>query len=251
MIFQLPHAIFAVSVFTAILPGMSASFAAGDSASYGTLLSRGIRLNAVVILPAALGYIALAVPIVRLLFERGAVDPAEARLVASILVAFSVGMFPFSLFQLLLRAFYAMQDTRTPALINVGAVTVNIVANLALVFALDLGVQGLALGYAAAYAFAATLSLVVIRRRVGRLDGRATLGTIARVVAASVASAAAARLVADAVGRAVGIASVSGQAIQVFAGVTTGVLVFVASALILRIEEVDTVKRAIMARFHR
>ena len=251
VIFQLPHAIFAVSVFTAILPGMSASFAAGDLASYGTLLSRGIRLNAVVIVPAALGYIALALPIVRLLFERGAVDPAEARLVASILVAFSVGMFPFSLFQLLLRAFYAMQDTRTPALINVGAVAVNIVANLALVFALDLGVQGLALGYAAAYTFAATLSLVVIRRRVGRLDGRATLGTIARVVAASLASAGAARLVADAVGRAVGTASVSGQAIQVFAGVTTGVLVFIASALILRIEEVDTVKRAIMARFHR
>jgi hypothetical protein len=92
---------------------------------------------------------------------------------------------------------------------------------------------------------------VIIRRRVGRLDGRATLATIARAVAASVASAAAARLVADAVGRAVGTASVSGQAIQVFAGVVMGVLVFVASALILRIEEVDTVKRAIMARFHR
>jgi putative peptidoglycan lipid II flippase len=179
------------------------------------------------------------------------VDPAEARLVASILVAFSVGMFPFSLFQLLLRAFYAMQDTRTPALINVGAVAVNILANLALVFAFGLGVQGLALGYAAAYTFAAALSLVVIRRRIGRLDGRAILGTIARVLAASVASAAAARLAADAVGRAVGTANVSGQAIQVFAGVITGVLVFVASALILRIEEVDTVKRAIMARFHR
>jgi putative peptidoglycan lipid II flippase len=251
VIFQLPHAIFAVSVFTAILPGMSASFAAGDTAGYRTLLSRGIRLNAAVILPAALGYIALAVPIVRLLFERGAVDPGEARLVASILVAFAVGMFPFSLFQLLLRAFYAMQDTRTPALINVGAVTVNLLANLALVFALGLGVQGLALGYAAAYAFAAALSLLLIRRRLGSLDARAILSTIARVLVASAASAGAAWVVSDAVSRAVDTGAVSGQALQVSAGVITGVLVFVVAALILRIEEVDTVKRTVMARFHR
>lgn len=251
VLFQLPHAIFAVSVFTAILPGMSSRFASGDLAGYRALLSRGIRLNATVIVPAALGYIALAGPIVRLLFERGATGPAEAGLIASVLVAFSIGMLPFSLFQLMLRAFYAMQDTRTPALINIAAVTVNTVANLLFVFVLDLGVQGLALGYAVGYAFAATAAIVIVRRRAGRLDGRRTLGTVARVSVAAAIGAVAARLVADAIARGLGISAVGEQAVQVFGAVLAGMLVFGISALILRIEEVDTVRRTVMARFRR
>jgi putative peptidoglycan lipid II flippase len=251
VIFQLPHAIFAVSVFTAILPGMSARFAAGDLPRYRGLLSHGIRLNAAVIIPAALGYIALSIPIVRLLFQRGAVGPGDVRLIASVLVAFSIGMFPFSLFQLMLRAFYAMQDTRTPAIINIAAVTVNTLANLLLVFALDLGVQGLALGYAVAYLFAAGASLVILRRRTGRLDERRILGTILRVTVAAAVTAVAARLVAEALGRIVGVAGIGSQAVQVFGAVLAGMLVFAVAALILRIEEVDTVRRTVMARMRR
>jgi putative peptidoglycan lipid II flippase len=251
VLFQLPHAIFAVSVFTAILPGMSSRFAARDLAGYRSLLSRGVRLNATIIVPAALGYIALAGPIVRLLFERGATGPAEARLIASVLVAFSLGMLPFSLFQLMLRAFYAMQDTRTPALINFAAVGANIVANLLFVLVLDLGVQGLALGYAVGYAVAAAASIVIVRRRTGRLETRRTLATVARVTAAAAVAAIAARLVADAIGRSLGTAAAPQQAVQVFGAVLVGMLVFGISALILRIEEVDTVRRTVTARFRR
>ena len=70
------------------------------------------------ILPAALGYVALALPISRLLFEHGHAQLVDARLIASTLRAFAVGLPFFSTFQLLTRTFYAMQDTRTPALVS-------------------------------------------------------------------------------------------------------------------------------------
>ena len=84
-------------------------------------LSQGLRATTAIVIPASLGYLALARPIVRLLLEHGVTTPASGDLVAGVLVAFALGLFPFSLCQLLLRAFYAMQD-RTPALVNIAAI---------------------------------------------------------------------------------------------------------------------------------
>jgi putative peptidoglycan lipid II flippase len=122
IVFQLPHSIFAVSIFTALLPAMSSRWTERDVAGFRALLSQGIRTTAAILLPAALGYIVLGHEIVRLLFEHGVAGPASGELIANILAFFAIGLFPFSLFQLLLRAFYSMQDTRTPALINIAAV---------------------------------------------------------------------------------------------------------------------------------
>jgi putative peptidoglycan lipid II flippase len=249
ILFQLPHAIFAVSVFTALLPRMSARWAEGDVAGYRSLLGEGIRLTAAVLIPASFGYLALSLPITRLLFAYGNTSEASAELIASALVPFALGLFPFSLFQLLLRAFYAQKDSRTPALINIAAMTVTTGMNLFLYFVVDLGVQGLALGFSIGYWFATTVALVVLRRRIGRLEGRRTLDTVGRVVVASALTGAAAWAVATWIGEAVDLTSFGGRALQVFSAVGVGVLVFVGAALILRIDEVDTVKRTLTARF--
>jgi putative peptidoglycan lipid II flippase len=251
VVFQLPHAIFAVSIFTAVLPGMSSRWADGDLAGYRSLLSQSIRANAAIIIPSAFGYIAIALPIVRLLFQHGETGASDARLIASALVPFAIALFPFSLFQLLLRAFYAMQDTRTPALINIGAALVSVLVNLALVYGAGLGVQGLALGYAAGYTFASVVSLALIRRRTHGLDGRRTLVTIAKVLVAGACTALAARLAATGVAASISAVGTAGRALQVLAAVAAGVLVFAIAALILRIEDVDTIRRATMARVRR
>ncbi|HXJ64407.1 MAG TPA: murein biosynthesis integral membrane protein MurJ, partial [Actinomycetota bacterium] len=169
ILFQLPHAIFAVSVMTALLPALSAHWANRETDSFRDLLGRGIRLTALAVVPSALGYIALAGPISRLVFEHGRTDAAGAAQIAGVLRIFAVGLFAFSTFQLLLRAFYSMQDSRTPALVNVAAVTVNTVVNIALFH--WLGARGLAVGYVAAYTFGAVVLAVLIRRRVGGLGG--------------------------------------------------------------------------------
>ncbi len=251
ILFQLPHAIFAVSIFTALLPAISERWTAGDVDGFRAYLGQGMRATAVVIVPAALGYLVLSRPVVRLLLEHGVVTPRSGRLVADILVAFAVGLFPFSAFQLLLRAFYAMQDTRTPALVNVASLVVNVIANVVLFFAFDLGVQGLALGHAASYAVGSALLLVLIRRRLGGLDGRSMLPVLGRVVVAAAATACAAWLVATGLAEWVGTATLGEQALQVLAAVGAGLVVFLVAATLLRIEDVTNVRRQLAGRWRR
>jgi putative peptidoglycan lipid II flippase len=251
ILFQLPHAIFAVSIFTALLPAMSSRWAADDVDGYKDLLAQGIRATATILIPAALGYIVLARPIVRLLLEHGETLPASGDLVAEVLVYFSIGLFAFSAFQLLLRASYAMQDTRTPALLNVAAVAINIGANLLFIEVFDMGIPGLALGHATSYVFASTALFLLIRRRIGGIGGRRILASLARVVVAGAATAATAWVVAEAFDAWLGTTSLGTQAVQVLGAVAAGLLVFVASAAALRIEEVDLVRRQVVAGFRR
>jgi putative peptidoglycan lipid II flippase len=251
ILFQLPHAIFAVSIFTALVPAMSGRWADGDVEGFRRLLSQGIRTTAAIVIPAALGYLVLARPIVRLLLEHGVATPASGDLVADVLVAFSLGLFPFSAFQLLLRAYYAMQNTRTPALVNAAAVTINVVVDLVLFFGFDLGVQGLALGHATSYVFGSIALLLLIRRRLQGIDGARVLGTLGRTLLAGAATAAAAWLVARWLGTTVGTATLPEQSIQVFAAVAAGLVVFIAASTAMRIEEVDAVRRHLVARWRR
>jgi putative peptidoglycan lipid II flippase len=250
ILFQLPHAIFAVSIFTALLPAMSSRWTARDLPGFRDLLSQGIRATAVILIPAALGYLVLARDIVRLLLEHGVADtPESGDLVAEVLVFFAIGLFAFSAFQLLLRSSYAMQDTRTPALVNVAAVALNVLVNLVFFFVLDLGVPGLALGHAVSYVFASIVLLVVVRARIGSLDGRRIVRSLGRVVVAGLATSAAAWLVARGIGEWLGTTTIGAQAIQVLTAVTVGLAVFLASAAALRIEEVTMVRRQVTARW--
>lgn len=251
ILFQLPHAIFAVSIFTALLPAMSSRWAADDVDGYKDLLAQGIRATATILIPAALGYIVLARPIVRLLLEHGAATPASGDLVAEVLVYFAIGLFAFSAFQLLLRASYAMQDTRTPALLNLAAVAINVGANLLFFKVFHMGVPGLALGHATSYVFASTTLFLLIRRRIGGIGGRRILASLGRVLVAGVATAATAWVVAEAFDAWLGTTVLGTQAVQVLGAVAAGLLVFVASAAALRIEEVDMVRRQVVAGFRR
>jgi putative peptidoglycan lipid II flippase len=249
ILFQLPHAIFAVSILTALLPAMSSRWAAEDLDGYKALLSQGIRATATILIPAALGYLVLAKPIVRLLLENGETTAASAELVSEVLFAFAIGLFAFSAFQFLLRASYAMQDTRTPALVNVAAVTVNVLVDLLFFFVLDLGVPGLALGHAVSYWFASTVLLLLIRRRIGPIGGRRILASLVRIVVAGLATAAVAWLVAEGFERWLGTMTIAARTAQVLGAVVAGLAVFVASAAALRIEEVGLVRRQIGARW--
>jgi len=251
IVFQLPHSIFAVSIFTALLPAMSSRWTERDVAGFRALLSQGIRSTAAILLPAALGYIVLGREIVRLLFEHGVAGPASGELIANILAFFAIGLFPFSLFQLLLRAFYSMQDTRTPALINIAAVGLNVGVNLLYFFTFHLGVRGLALGHATAYAFASVAALVLLRRRLGGLDGRTVWASVGRAFVAALATGGVAWAVARAMGHVVDPAGLGGAAAQVLVAVAAGLLAFGVAARILHMDEVDSVRRHLLARWRR
>jgi len=251
ILFQLPHAIFTVSIVTALLPALSSRWADRDVPGFRSLLARGIRATAVILLPAAFGYIAIGREIVRLLLENGQTEAASGDLVAGVLASFAVGLFFFSSFQLFLRAFYSMQDTRTPALVNIGALVVNVGMNLLLVLGLGLGVRGLALGHAASYVFAAVVAYLVLRRRLGGLPERDIVSSLGRTLVVALATALAAWLTAHLVEAWLGTATLTSRVALVVIPVAVGLAVFLIGALIFRIEEVDTVRRQLLSRRRR
>ncbi len=245
ILFQLPYAIFAVSIFTALIPAMSGRWADRDLDALRRLLSQGLRMTALIVLPAAAGYLVLAEPITRLLLGHGHFHAVD--LTAKTLEAFALGLLFFAAFQLLTRTFYSMQDSRTPALVNVVSASVNLGLDVLYVNGLNLGVQGLALGHASTYVFSTVVSVILLRRRLGSIDGARVLASVARIAIA----AAAAALAAWAVWRLLGAEAeaVAWQALQVAAAVVAGVLAFLGAALMLRIEEVDVLRKQLTARW--
>jgi putative peptidoglycan lipid II flippase len=247
--FQLPYAIFAVSIMTALLPSLSSRWSAGDRDTFRAQLSRGIRGTAFIVVPAAFGYLALAAPIVALLLQRGVMGTASTDLLAAVLQVFSIGLFSFCVFQLELRAFYAMQDTRTPALINLFAVGINTVADL--IFVRSFKVEGLALGHATAYTFAAITGAVILRRRLGGLEGRRLGMALAQIALGGALAGAAAFGVSRAVAAMLGTASRGAQLLQVGGGVAAGVAVFLGAAIAFRMPELALVRRMVAERRRR
>ena len=249
--FSLPHAIVAVSIFTALIPGMADRWTVEDRAGVRDLFSRGFRDTMIVMIPAAAGYVVLAGPIVALLAGHGAVRGVELPVLAHILAGFAIGLPFFSAFQLMTRTLYAMHDSRTPALVNIGVAVVNISADLLLAFAWHRGVTGLALGHAVSYVFGSALLFVIVRRRLQGADERRIGATIAKTLLAAVVTAAAAAGVSAAVGIVLDVDRTFARLVQVTASVAAGVLVFLACALIFGIHEVDEVKEALLGRLRR
>lgn len=140
---ELPIGVFAVAISTVIFPLISRFAAAGDLPGVAAAYRKGMRLILVLNVPAAVGLAVLATPIIRLLFQRGAFEPADTALMQPVLIVYACGLPFFSFVNLVLRAFYAQKDTTTP----VRAAILSFAVNLALSAALmrPLGTVGLAI----------------------------------------------------------------------------------------------------------
>ena len=246
--FQLPHGVVAVSVMTALLPPLSEQAVAADWPAFRATLARGIRLTAAVLLPAALGYLALAGPIVRLLLEHGVVTEESTSLLVPVLMVFVLGLVPFSTFQLVLRAFYALQDTRTTFRVNLVSVGVNVVVDLLLFNLLPVRwkIPGLAFGHVSSYTVGSALLLYLLSRRIGGLGGFRIMAAVGRMLVAGLVMLGATLLIVRAVAAAIdpGLAR---DLVTVVAGVAVGAATYLATARLLRVEELslllDVVRR--------
>jgi putative peptidoglycan lipid II flippase len=174
---------------TTITPELARAANARDFANMRSQFETGLRYLILVVLPASIAYVVLAQPIVGIL-AHGAFSPRDAHVTADTLQLLAIGLLPFSVYLYVLRGFYALQDTRTPFLVNCFENGLNIV--LALVLFPSLGVQGLALAYAGAYLVAAVVALVLLRRRIGGGAGRTTVQMTVRAAIAGVVLALAA-----------------------------------------------------------
>ncbi|MQA78263.1 MAG: murein biosynthesis integral membrane protein MurJ [Streptosporangiales bacterium] len=240
-VFSLPHAIVAVSVITALLPRMSSHAADGRFGLVRSDLSTGIRLAAVLIVPAAVALVALGRPVGVTIFSLGFYSADNAGYTGLVIAAFAFGLIPFSIFQLMLRVFYALQDTRTPALVNMLGTAVTIALGIGCYLVLPhQGVMiSLALAYGVGYLVNTLVAAAILRRRLGGIDGRRVVGVLARMVAAAVPGGVLAWLATLGLTQLLG----DGKTTAVICVVVGGLLVlgsFLALARALRVTEVAT-----------
>ena len=235
--FQLPYGIAAVSIMTALSPRMAAQAVDGDDRAFASSVAGGIRALGLVMLPATAAYLALARPLLSTLLEHGVVSSSSSELLARMLQMFAIGLLPFSLFLLFLRAFYARQDARTPMLVNLVLNAVFIGATVALFPSLD--VRGLALAHSLCYVAGAVLAGRLLSRRVGGLQLASAAAVLARVALASALAGVAMVVI---VGR------FDHDLVQLVAGGLAGAVVFVAACRVLRVDDLGDMVRMLLRR---
>lgn len=164
-LFTLPYGVIALSVSTVIFPMMARQVELGNVSEMKATLSRALGPVIFLSLPAAVGLYAFRTPIVQVLFELGSFDEESTRLVAGALAYFALGLLGWAVIEAITRAFYALHDTRTPVVIAVSAVGLNIALSYFLVD--PLGYQGLALAFSVASSIEAALLVLVLWSRIG------------------------------------------------------------------------------------
>jgi putative peptidoglycan lipid II flippase len=160
--FQLPHALLAVSIMVTFEPLLGRADSRGDRTGFNTQLLLGFRLIALLIIPAAVGYLALPKGLDARTFTATG-DLGKALGLSGIIAAFALGLPGFSTYLYALRGFYAMKNTKIPFVINCGENAINIAT--AVVFVRWWGVVGLALSFSLAYTVSAMIAVVVLTRR--------------------------------------------------------------------------------------
>lgn len=247
--FQLPYAIVAVSVITALLPRMSGHAAEGKTDLVRDDFSSGLRLSSVLVIPGAALMLALAPDIVNALFAHGNTSPADAAVIGRIMQMLAVALVPFSIYQLMLRVFYAYRDTRTPALIAIGTVATNIAT--AYLAYLTLPTEDIVVGIAGAFVVTNTVGVIlcgiVMRRRLGRIDAGRIIVSHVKMLAAAGPLAAFALGCHVLLEKWAGTGLVSSLAALVIGGLGGGLL-YLATARVLRIPEVETMLSTLGAR---
>ena len=183
----LPHGIFVMSLVTVLFPRMAELYAAGERIAFRDTALRAVRMVVFVTLPLAVSLAILRVPVIRLLYERGAFEATSTALIAAPLLIYLTSSVAFAASEPLVRAFYAMQDTRTPVYVALATIALNITLAYASVRWTTWGAAGLALAFSVANNAEALVLLVLLRRRLGADDSRLLL----RSFAASAVSAAA------------------------------------------------------------
>jgi putative peptidoglycan lipid II flippase len=193
----LPHSLVTVSLATAMLPSASRLAAANDLPGVAAETMRAIRLAVATLLPAAVAFLALGLPLAHLVFGFGQ-GAKDASYVGGALMALAVGLVPFTMQYICLRAFYALEDNRTTFFLQCLIAGMNVILGVAAVLLLDdpaLVATGLAFSYSAAYLIGLPVSFHTLRRKLPDLDAEELVRHCVRLLLAVAPAAIAAWLI--------------------------------------------------------
>jgi putative peptidoglycan lipid II flippase len=247
----LPIGLFGVSIATAVLPAVSRHAAVSDLGGIRRTVSRGLAMMLMLNVPATLGLIVLARPIIEVLFEHGQFTATDTAATAAALRLYAIGLVGYSATRIVSPTFYALRQSRTAVGASIIAITGNILCSILL--ARLMGFRGLALATSMAALGNGGLLVLLLRHRLAGIDGERLAIVFTKALAAAIAMAVAA------VGIEYGTAMLwPGQQVLVrgfrlFAAIVGGLAVLAAVATILRVDEFQnavTVIRSQLAKTH-
>jgi putative peptidoglycan lipid II flippase len=180
----LPIGLFGVSIATAAIPGITRHAADDDHEGVRADVSQALRMMLMLNVPATLGLMALAAPIVQMLVEYQKINAQNTAGMAAALMGYAPGLVGYSAVKIASPTFYALRDSRTPVAVGMTCIVLNVVLNLVLVRT-PLSYAGLALGTGIAALANAGLLFWMLRRRLGGLDDRRVLTALAKILIAS------------------------------------------------------------------
>lgn len=251
LIWGMPQAIITVSVMAALLPRISRAASDNDTGAVRDDISHGLRNSAVAIVPISFAFLALGVPISTLLFSSSGLEAAQS--MGYILMAFGLGLIPYSVQYVVLRGFYAYEDTRTPFYNTVIVAAVNAAAS-AICFVIlpsQWAVVGMAASYGLAYAVGVGVAWRRLRTRLGGdLDGSHVLRTYARLMGAAVPAALVGGGLGFGIMRLVGDGAL-GALLALIVGGAALLAIFFVAARRMRVEEVNSLVGMVRGRLGR
>jgi putative peptidoglycan lipid II flippase len=244
LLFQLPYAVVGISVITALLPRMSGHAAERRYRLVRQDFSTGIRLAASIVVPCSLVLAVLGPALAELFLGHGSTTPGQARYMGLVFAVFCLGLLPYMIFQLQLRVFYALHDSKTPAIIGLVTMLINIIANIIALDSLPSSrvVAGLGVGFGLANLLGTVISWRILSRRLHGLDGYVIGRSLVRMHAAAIPAALLAVIVVLVTGNALVVVIIGG-------GLATGTYFMFARAL--RIDELTSLMQTVGARLGR
>ena len=246
---MLPVGVFAISIAVASFPSMAAHVAQGKMEAYKEDLSLSFRTIVFINVPAAVGMAVLSVPIVRAMYMQGEFTLANMDLTADALVFYCIGLLGYGAQHALNRGFYAIQDTKSPVVINVGIIFVNIVLSIVLSKIMDY--RGLALAYSIAGLLSIVALLWGLNRKVGKLGGRRIIISCIKSTISAAVMGIGVYLTAQFLENWWDMTFKWAQITQVIIAVIVGVIIYSLMAYLLKMEEMKEALKIIKRKARR
>lgn len=245
----LPIGLFGVSIATAATPAISRMVAEKDFPRIRSTLSHGLGLMFFLNVPASVGLILLAHPIIAVIFERGRFTPADTIATAAALQLYAIGLIGYSVVRIISPTFYALGHSRIPVMVSAGSVVVNIIFSVTLVRLM--GYRGLALGTSITAIVNAAIQLLLLRREIHGIDGSRIAASLARVIVASAVMGAVTWAAQRMLINVMPGVSLMTQAMRLLIVITVSLAALVATAQLLRIQEFAEARDLVVGRLKR
>jgi len=241
---QLPLGLFGVAIASATLPAISRSAALGEMDDFRLTLSRSLGMVLLLTIPSSVGLMVLGPSMIGAVYQWGRFHASDTHQTALALACYSIGLAGYAAIKILAPAFYALNDARTPMLVSLASILINLAVASTMVKLAGLGHLGLALSTSAVALFGSAVLFILIRKRIGRMHGRALGASVAKILAASAAMGVACYFSSRGMHLWLGAGKVA-QLADLAASLPLGVAVYYVLCRALRVAELEAAGRAL------